>query len=132
MKQLYLILACCLILTACSSKQTEMEAGMDHSSMSMDADHKPTMDVKTVITGTELAIDITTDMMISADNYGKAREMGEGHIHMYLDNGEKIGVKEGHKVFKDLTVGHHILKVSLHNNDHTPYDVTQTIEFDIK
>lgn len=130
MKTMYLILACCLILTACSSKEPEMT--MNHSTMIMDETHKPTMDVTTVVTGNELAVDITTDMMISADHYGKAREMGEGHIHMYLDNGEKIGVKEGHKVFKDLAVGHHILKISLHNNDHTPYDVTKTIEFDIK
>lgn len=128
MKSMYLVLACCLILTACSSKEKKMDA----STMSMDASNKPTMDVKTAITGTELAVDVTTDMNISPEHYGMAREMGEGHIHMYLDNGEKIGVTEGHKVFKDLTVGHHILKVSLHNNDHTPYDVTKTIEFDIK
>lgn len=61
-----------------------------------------------------------------------ARESGEGHVHMYLDNGEKIGVKEGQKVFTDLAKGKHTLKVSLHNNDHTPYDVTNTFEFEIK
>ena len=130
MKALYLIIACCLILTACSSKETEMN--MDHSTMAMDAAQKPTMDVKTEVTGKELAVDVSTTMKISTDHYGMAREAGEGHIHMYLDNGEKIGVKEGRKVFKNLTVGHHILKISLHNNDHTPYDVTKTIEFDIK
>ncbi|QGQ94244.1 hypothetical protein EHS13_04640 [Paenibacillus psychroresistens] len=130
MKVMYLILACCLVLTACGSKKKEME--MDHSTMVMDANHKPTMEVKTEVKGTELDVDVTTNMMISPEHYGMARENGEGHIHMYLDNGEKIGVKEGHKVFKDLKPGPHILKISLHNNDHTPYDVTQTVEFDIK
>lgn len=127
MKTLFLILACCLVLTACGSTKE------DHSAMVMDKNAKPTMDVKTVITGKELAVDVTTtNMIISAEHYGMAREAGEGHIHMYLDNGEKIGVKEGHMIFKDLTIGHHTLKISLHNNDHTPYDVTKTIEFDIK
>ena len=102
MKVMYLILACCLVLTACGSKKNEME--MDHSTMVMDATHKPTMEVKTEVKGTELDVDVTTDMMISPEHYGMARETGEGHIHMYLDNGEKIGVKEGHKVFKDLPV----------------------------
>jgi hypothetical protein len=126
MKALYLILACCLILTACSSKKT------DHSTMAMAPNEKPSMDVKWEVTGTQLSVDVTTNMKISPEHYGMAREAGEGHIHMYLDSGEKIGVKEGHKAFKDLTAGHHTLKISLHNNDHTPYDVTKTIEFDIQ
>jgi hypothetical protein len=129
MKVMYIILACCLVLTACGSKKNEMV--LDHTTMVMDANYKPTLDVKTEVKGTELDVDVTTNMMISEEHYGKARENGEGHIHMYLDNGEKIGDKEGHKVFKDLKPGHHILKISLHNNDHTPYDVTRTIEFEI-
>jgi hypothetical protein len=126
MKVFYLILACCLILTACGSNKT------DHSTMAMVPNEKPTMDVKTVVTGSELSVDVVTNMKISSEHYGTARVTGEGHIHMYLDNGEKIGVQEGHKVFKDLPSGHHTLKVSLHNNDHTPYDVTKTIEFDVQ
>jgi hypothetical protein len=126
MKAIYLILACCLILTACGSKKT------DHSTMAMDNNGKPTMDVKTVVTGNEFSVDVVTSMKISPEHYGMARVTGEGHIHMYLDNGEKIGVKEGHKVFKDLASGHHTLKISLHNNDHTPYDVTKTIDFDVQ
>jgi hypothetical protein len=90
------------------------------------------MDVKFEISGNQLTVKVTTDMTISAEHYGMAREPREGHIHMYLDNGEKIGIKEGQKVFKDLPSGPHTLKVSLHNNDHTPYDVTKTIEIDIK
>jgi hypothetical protein len=126
MKVFYLILACCLVLTACGSNKT------DHSTMAMAPNEKPTMDVKTVVTGNELSVDIVTSMKISTEHYGMARETGEGHIHMYLDNGEKIGVQEGHKVFKDLPSGRHTLKISLHNNDHTPYDVTKTIEFDVQ
>jgi hypothetical protein len=126
MKALYLILAFCLILTACNSKKT------DHSTMAMDANAKPKMDVKWKVIGSQLSVDVVTNMKISTEHYGMAREAGEGHIHMYLDNGEKIGVKEGHKDFKDLPAGRHTLKISLHNNDHTPYDVTKTIEFDVQ
>jgi hypothetical protein len=71
-------------------------------------------------------------MSISPEHYGMAREDGEGHIHMYLDNLPKIGLKEDHTVIPDLLPGKHKLKVSLHNNDHTPYDVTKTFEFEIQ
>jgi hypothetical protein len=126
MRALYLALVCCLILTACSSgKAAPSNKGFDQT-------HKPTMDVKTDISGNQITVKVTTDMTISAEHYGMERQPGEGHIHMYLDNGQKIAIKEGQMVFKDLASGQHTLKVSLHNNDHTPYDVTKTIEFAIK
>jgi hypothetical protein len=90
------------------------------------------MDVKLDISGNKVTVTVNTDMKISSEHYGMAREQGEGHVHMYLDNGDKIGVKEGYKEFPNLSKGKHTLKVSLHNNDHTPYDVTKTKDFEIK
>ncbi|MBW5447991.1 hypothetical protein GE107_18200 [Cohnella sp. CFH 77786] len=113
---------CCLALAACGDKK-------EHA---VHTKYKPTMDVKWKVEGSKLIVDVITDMHISPEHYGQGRKEGEGHIHMYLDDGEKIGVKAGHKEFEDLKPGRHVLKVSLHNNDHTPYDVTKTIEFEIR
>ncbi|WP_276355576.1 hypothetical protein [Cohnella caldifontis] len=121
----YFLLAGCLLLSSCgdraASSQVQKQGGF-----------KPKLDVAWKVNGTTLTVDVTTDMHISPEHYGQARKAGEGHIHMYLDNGDKIGVKENRYEFPDLQPGPHTLKVSLHNNDHTPYDVTQTIDFEIE
>ncbi|WP_127579387.1 hypothetical protein [Paenibacillus koleovorans] len=93
--------------------------------------HMPQIDVQVQVNGTSATVKVSTDMHISPEQYGKARKEGEGHIHMYLDNGEKIGVTQEAKVFENLTPGVHTIRVSLHNNDHTPYDVTKSVEFTI-
>ena len=126
MKSFYLLIVSCLILTACSTTKANSGAAQQHEG------HKPTMDVTWEVSGNQIAVKVDTDLHISPEHYGQAREDGEGHIHMYLDNGEKIGVKSGEKVFTNLQPGKHTLKVSLHNNDHTPYDVTKTFDFEIK
>lgn len=126
MKSLYLLIVSCLILTACSTTKTNSGASQQHEG------HKPTMDVTWKVSGNQITVKVDTDLHISPEHYGQARQDGEGHIHMYLDNGEKIGVKSGEKVFPNLKPGIHTLKVSLHNNDHTPYDVTKTFDFEIK
>lgn len=116
-------LICCLMLTACGDNSGKSKA---HEAF------KPKMDVALVIDGSKIKVTVDTDMHISPEHYGLRRQEGEGHIHMYLDDLPKVGVKERVYVFPDLTSGHHKLKISLHNNDHTPYDVTITKEFDIQ
>ena len=117
-------LACCLALTACGD-------GSAGSKAKNTSAFKPKMNVSLQVDGHTATITVDTDMTISPEHYGMARSKGEGHIHMYLDNGEKIGVKERVYLFENLESGRHSVKVSLHNNDHTPYDVTTTKEFDI-
>jgi hypothetical protein len=126
MRFMYVLLVCCLLLTACGN------GTKSKSSNAQAQDYKPTLDVKLEFSGNQVTVNVNTDMKISSEHYGMAREPGEGHIHMYLDNQDKIAVKEGQKIFTGLAKGKHTLKVSLHNNDHTPYDVTKTIEFEIK
>lgn len=126
MKLLVAALTVCLLLTACGS------AAEPVSTAEPNHEFKPTLDVNWEVKGNQLKVKVHTDLNISEEHYGLAREHGEGHIHMYLDDGEKIGVKTAEYVLPDLAPGRHKLKVSLHNNDHTPYDVTKTIEFEIK
>lgn len=127
MKVLAMALLCCILFTACGSG-TDSGTGGEHDH----AAHKPTLDVRLEMDGDQVTVTVLTDMTISAEHYGQARQAGEGHIHMYLDNDPKITVDTPNYVFSGLAPGKHTLKVSLHNNDHTPYDVTQTREFEIE
>ncbi|MFC0214000.1 hypothetical protein ACFFK0_16340 [Paenibacillus chartarius] len=122
---LFLLLS--ISLTACgAAKPSSSSHAQAHS------DHKPTLDVKLEVSGNQVTVKLTTDMLIAPDKLGAARKEGEGHIHMYLDDGEKIAVASEVQVFKDLSPGPHTLRVSLHNNDHTPYDITKSFDFTIQ
>lgn len=122
---LLLAFAACLIFAGCSTGGSAQTGAAAH-------DHKPTLDVKLDISGRQITVKVISDMRISAEHVGQTRAQGEGHIHMYLDDGEKTIVTGGEQTFKDLAPGTHTLKISLHNNDHTPYDVTKTMNFEIK
>lgn len=123
MKRGAIALICCLMLTACGDNSNDSDNK---------AVYKPSLEVTLDIDGNNVKVTVDTDMHISPEHYGMGRKEGEGHIHMYLDDQPKIGVKENIYEFMNLPAGHHTLKISLHNNDHTPYDVTKTREFDIK
>jgi hypothetical protein len=116
----------CLLLTACSSNNSPTSgAAAEH-------DHKPKLDVQLTVSGNQITVKVITDIHISEEHMGKARKEGEGHAHMYLDNGEKVFLTQVDTVFKNLAPGKHHIKLSLHNNDHTPFDVTKEIDFEIK
>ncbi|SEB55181.1 hypothetical protein [Paenibacillus sp. GP183] len=114
------------LITACSSKiATTVPAETTVK--------KPSLELKVYVSERTATVSFKTDITISPQHYGKERVPGEGHMHLYLDDdGEKKVSTEDKYVFKDLTVGMHKVKVSLHNNDHTPYNVSQTKEFEIK
>ena len=111
------------MLTACGDNSGKLKT---HEAF------KHNLKVKLAVDDLKVKVTVDTDMHISSEHFGMKREEGEGHIHMYLDDLPMVGVKENIYVFPDLTTGHHELKVSLHNNDHTPYEVTVTKEFDIQ
>ncbi len=125
MNKAFIALICCLLLTLTA-------CGNDSRSSTAKPKFKPTLNVQMDLDGDKLIVTVDTDMHISPEHYGMQREEGEGHIHMYMDDQAKIGVKENIYEFPPLPPGRHTLKVSLHNNDHTPYDVTVKKEFDIK
>lgn len=126
MKPLYSLVISCLLLSACGTTKADSGATEHHQGF------KPKLNVTWEVSGDQITVNVDTDLHISPEHYGQARQDGEGHIHMYLDGGEKVGVKTHQHVFPDLDPGKHTLKVSLHNNDHTPYDVTKSFEFEIK
>ena len=50
-----------------------------------------------------------------------ANKAGEGHFHLYLDNGEYIACAATVCDVKGVTPGQHIIKVDMRNNDHSLY-----------
>jgi hypothetical protein len=125
-----LLISLFMMLMACSENSTGFTVVEEEHSDPIA--EKPSLEVTVKTTGNQANVYVTTDLSISKDNYGKEKEDGEGHIHIYLDNGEKVGVTEVPVTFNDLPTGPHKVRVSLHNNDHTPYDVTETVEFHIQ
>ena len=123
------IAAICLILLLAGCSQNTMS----ELDMPEPAEHiaKPSLDVQIETSGRTATITVITDMLIVEENIGKARKPGEGHIHLYVDNENKITVKSEKYIIEDLEPGKHVVKVSLHNNDHTPYDVAKKLEFEI-
>lgn len=124
MKKSVIVLLSCLVFAACGDRASD-------SDNSDQARYIPSLDVSLKIDGNDVKVTFETDMHMSTEHYGMARETGEGHVHMYLDDDVKITAEEKIYMFPDLAPGPHKLKVGLHNNDHTPYDISKTIEFDI-
>jgi hypothetical protein len=99
---------------------------------SANSTNKPTLELHVETSGTTATIIIDTNLKMSKDNIGKGRKSGEGHVHLYVDDGEKIMITDNKYTLENLASGKHVVKMSLHNNDHTPYDVSKQVEFEIK
>lgn len=131
MKKLYITMSlvmALLMLTGCR------EYSMAELEMPEPAENgiKPTLDLKLEISDRNAVIFVMTNLKVSKEHVGMKRSAGEGHIHMYVDEGEKISVSDNKYMIRNLLPGKHKVKVSLHNNDHTPYDIAKQIEFEIK
>jgi hypothetical protein len=115
-----------LLVTACSSKKATTVPAETTGK-------KPSLELTYEVSGHTATIHFKTDLTISPQHYGKERVPGEGHMHVYLDDAsEKKAITEDKYVINDLAVGNHTVKVSLHNNDHTPYNVSKSLDFEIK
>ncbi|XEC95152.1 hypothetical protein AB6A23_00755 [Paenibacillus tarimensis] len=131
MKKCYLpvaLIAAAILFAGCSNNvMTELEMPKP-----AETGEKPTLEVRIETTGSSATIFVTTDLIISEEHIGMKRKHGEGHIHLYVDDGEKIAVSSHKYLIDNLQPGKHKVKVSLHNNDHTPYGVFKQTEFEIK
>lgn len=92
----------------------------------------PTLEVTATVKDNIATLDLTTDLKLSKEHYDQQKVSGEGHVHVSVDGGEKIVVTTNQKVLDSLPKGPHEVKVSLHNNDHTPYNVSKTVNFEVK
>ena len=134
MKKIYsmfLILFLAFDLIGCSNNSATNFVVVDEES-DTSSSVKPRLQVEIQVNGDTATVIIDTDLKISAENYGSEKVNGEGHIHLYLNNGEKQGVKQKSYVLENLEKGLNKVRISLHNNDHTPYGVSETVEFEIK
>ena len=57
--------------------------------------------------------------------------VGEGHFHLFLDNGTYIVVAGDEYTFTNLTPGVHVVKAEMHNNDHSPLGPEKTVMFTV-
>lgn len=112
-----------LSISGCGSSKTNTAPANSYT---------PTLEVSTVVNGDAATLRITTDLKLSKEHYDQQRKQGEGHVHVSLDKAEKEIMTTTEKNYEHLSKGNHELKVSLHNNDHTPYDVSKTITFEVK
>jgi len=81
--------------------------------------HSPTDGL--VIFGTDLTIEVIIDeLAMNGSAFGMDNKLGEGHWHLYI-NDDLIGpYAETMVTLTDLPYGHHVLKVVLVQNDHSP------------
>lgn len=122
-KGFYMITALTLVISGCGSAKLTTSATTSFT---------PTLEVSSVVKDDTVTLDLTTDLKLSKEHYDQQRVQGEGHVHISLDKGDKIVVTTKQKVLEHLSKGPHEVKVSLHNNDHTPYDVSKTVAFEVK
>ncbi|MGC5326285.1 stalk domain-containing protein [Brevibacillus sp. SYSU BS000544] len=109
----------------------------DHKDMgvkkSFDITVLPTLDAQLVVDDKKAIISFSTNLKISAENYGKAHVTGEGHAHVYLDGQKVTGLKTNDPYTLDkLIPGKHTIKIDLQQNDHQSYGVEKVFEIEVK
>ncbi|WP_141692550.1 hypothetical protein [Paenibacillus pectinilyticus] len=118
-----MIAALTFVISGCGSAKTTTSEAKSYT---------PTLEVTAVVKDDIATLNMTTDLKISKEHYDQQKVQGEGHIHISIDQGEKIVVTDKQYVTEHLNKGTHEVKVSLHNNDHTPYNVSKTISVEVK
>jgi hypothetical protein len=131
MKKHPLLITLLILLTACGFKSDDEFHVIDESEMSQ-TENKPELNIDVEIINNQAILIVDTNLRISEENYGGQMKQGEGHIHVYVNNGKKQAITAFRYILKDVKPGHNVVRVSLHNNDHTPYGVYQVEEFIIE
>jgi hypothetical protein len=123
-----ILILLCSFTAACGQSDVYVYS-TDQSSQSQS--YKPTLDVSLTTSGHTATVTVKTNLTLSKEHIDGTRKEGEGHIHAYVDDGDKLMTADTTIQFPNLNLGQHVVKVSLHNNDHTPYDVSKSITFEI-
>ena len=105
---------CVLILAGCSSGSSEFT--IIETEKRINEEYKPNLMVDIKVDGFNATVFIDTDLDISKEQYGKEKSSGQGHIHLYLNDGEKQGISSTPFVIENLSKGIHEVRISLHNN----------------
>ncbi|MFC5452976.1 hypothetical protein [Paenibacillus aestuarii] len=122
-KHIFAVAALTALLAGCGAAKTDSTVA---------ATYKPTLDYQATVNGDTVVLNISTDLQLSLEHYDHERKQGEGHIHLFLDDGNKVIVTNKQYVLDHVPKGTHQVTLSLHNNDHTPYNVSKTISFEVK
>ncbi len=74
-----------------------------------------------------------TGFVLDAPAIGNAPEQGRGHVHVDVDGSNYAASAADSIAMTDLLKGNHTIRVSLHNNDHTPLssDVADAVAVEI-
>ncbi len=118
------------LLTACNT-QSHNDFEVVEEGTSSNQEKKPSLHAELKKQDGKVFLYVETDLVVSKENYGAKKINGQGHIHVYVNNGEKQGVTIFPHELKNLEEGTNHIKVSLHNNDHTPYGVSETLEIEM-
>ncbi|MBK06567.1 MAG: hypothetical protein CL920_29465 [Deltaproteobacteria bacterium] len=106
-------------------------------------DSKPAVTAKadktTVEAGKTFKLTVsTTNFILDVAQIGKANKLGTGHYHVYMDNNTGLNyLYAGADLNPTITIpnattkGKHTIRVSLRNNDHTPFTPTTEATFDL-
>jgi hypothetical protein len=124
-----------LLFTGClNDKGNDSQPNTPTATVPEKTADSPTLKLDVEVSGSKATVHfITTNFKISPEHYSQAHVPGEGHIHLFVDGSpSRIGVKESTYVLKNLKPGKHTLKASLHTNNHQPYNVEDSVQFEIQ
>jgi len=96
----------------------------------------PSISITSPEDGTEVAgpdVEVTTEVVAFevVNKPDQEAADGEGHIHWNVDGGGDTPTYEAEFTITDLGAGEHTIQAKLHNNDHDPYEGTDTAEVTI-
>lgn len=94
---------------------------------------QPALEADFVQEGNAVTITWTTDLNISAENYGSDHVEGEGHAHVYVDGEKVAGLKNTDPyTVEGIEPGTHVVKIELQQNDHESLSVSKEVEVTVE
>jgi hypothetical protein len=101
----------------------------------IESQHHPqaTMNIKHEVIGKDLHLHVElSNFQLSLNSMDKESELGQGHIHLYVDDEKVTKIFEPEYVLKGLEPGVHLIRLELAHNDHESYGVEETFSITIE